>query len=132
MEIGDFRIEFGRGACRKYEEISPPHAEDFCYITDNTYTKQELLKMESDILKLLQFELGNPTIKTFLRLYADWIKSSYFLLYLAIHLNISASGMPDTLPLICLADSRRFTRSAHEEKKVYDLSNLLYSKCFPI
>jgi len=62
----------------KYEEISPPHAEDFCYITDNTYTKQELLKMESDILKLLQFELGNPTIKTFLR---------------------------------------RFTRSAHEDKK---------------
>ncbi|OEL36241.1 Cyclin-A3-2 [Dichanthelium oligosanthes] len=62
----------------KYEEISPPHAEDFCYITDNTYTKQELVKMESDILKLLEFELGNPTIKTFLR---------------------------------------RFTRSAHEDKK---------------
>ncbi|KAJ1266026.1 hypothetical protein BS78_08G119400 [Paspalum vaginatum] len=51
----------------KYEEISPPHAEDFCYITDNTYTRQELLQMESDILKLLDFELGNPTIKTFLR-----------------------------------------------------------------
>ncbi|KAF8776732.1 hypothetical protein HU200_003467 [Digitaria exilis] len=57
-------------ACRKYEEISPPHAEDFCYITDNTYTKQELLKMEGDILKLLKFELGNPTIKTFLRRFA--------------------------------------------------------------
>ncbi|XP_062204163.1 cyclin-A3-2-like [Phragmites australis] len=51
----------------KYEEISPPHVEDFCYITDNTYTKQELVKMESNILKLLKFELGNPTIKTFLR-----------------------------------------------------------------
>ena len=57
--------------CSKYEEISPPNVEDFCYITDNTYTKQELLKMESDILKLLQFELGNPTIKTFLRLCTD-------------------------------------------------------------
>lgn len=51
----------------KYEEITPPHVEDFCYITDNTYTKQELVKMESDILKLLDFEMGNPTIKTFLR-----------------------------------------------------------------
>ncbi|GJM95330.1 hypothetical protein PR202_ga12050 [Eleusine coracana subsp. coracana] len=51
----------------KYEEISPPHVEDFCYITDNTYTKQELLEMEGDILKLMKFELGNPTIKTFLR-----------------------------------------------------------------
>ncbi|KAL6622525.1 hypothetical protein ACP70R_032404 [Stipagrostis hirtigluma subsp. patula] len=51
----------------KYEEITAPHVEDFCYITDNTYTRQELVKMETDILKLLNFELGNPTIKTFLR-----------------------------------------------------------------
>uniref|UniRef100_A0A0D9Y0W5 Uncharacterized protein n=1 Tax=Leersia perrieri TaxID=77586 RepID=A0A0D9Y0W5_9ORYZ len=51
----------------KYEEISPPHVEDFCYITDNTYTRQEVVKMESDVLKLLKFEMGNPTIKTFLR-----------------------------------------------------------------
>ncbi|ONK60020.1 uncharacterized protein A4U43_C08F13370 [Asparagus officinalis] len=51
----------------KYEEITPPHVEDFCYITDNTYTKQEVVKMESDILKFLNFEMGNPTIKTFLR-----------------------------------------------------------------
>ncbi|KAJ0980251.1 hypothetical protein J5N97_008506 [Dioscorea zingiberensis] len=51
----------------KYEEISPPHMEDFCYITDNTYTKQEVLNMETEILKLLNFEMGNPTIKTFLR-----------------------------------------------------------------
>ena len=52
---------------RKYEEISPPHVEDFCYITDNTYTRLELVTMESDILKLLDFEIGSPTIKTFLR-----------------------------------------------------------------
>ncbi|XP_072956235.1 cyclin-A3-1-like isoform X1 [Typha angustifolia] len=51
----------------KYEEISPPHVEDFCYITDNTYTKQEVVKMESDLLNFLKFEMGNPTIKTFLR-----------------------------------------------------------------
>jgi cyclin A len=41
--------------------------EDFCYITDNTYTRLELLTMESDILKLLDFESGSPAIKTFLR-----------------------------------------------------------------
>lgn len=27
---------------RKYEEISTPHVEDFCYMTDNTYTKEEV------------------------------------------------------------------------------------------
>lgn len=42
--------------------------EDFCYITDNTYTKQEIVKMEADVLLALQFELGNPTTNTFLRL----------------------------------------------------------------
>ncbi|KAL0737017.1 hypothetical protein Bca4012_013227 [Brassica carinata] len=51
----------------KYEEITPPNVEDFCYITDNTYTKQEVVKMEADILLALQFELGNPTTNTFLR-----------------------------------------------------------------
>ncbi|KAF8087590.1 hypothetical protein N665_0577s0003 [Sinapis alba] len=51
----------------KYEEITPPNVEDFCYITDNTYTKQEIVKMEADILLALQFELGNPTTNTFLR-----------------------------------------------------------------
>ncbi|CAK9149246.1 unnamed protein product [Ilex paraguariensis] len=51
----------------KYEEINPPHVEDFCYITDNTYSKEEVVKMEADVLKSLKFEMGNPTIKTFLR-----------------------------------------------------------------
>jgi hypothetical protein len=44
--------------------------EDFCYITDNTYTRTELVAMESDILRLLDFEIGSPTIKTFLRWHA--------------------------------------------------------------
>ncbi|CAL9217931.1 unnamed protein product [Arabidopsis halleri] len=54
-------------ASRKYEEIGPPKVEDFCYITDNTFTKQEVVSMEADILLALQFELGSPSIKTFLR-----------------------------------------------------------------
>ncbi|CAN8267788.1 unnamed protein product [Cochlearia groenlandica] len=51
----------------KYEEISPPNVEDFCYITDNTYTRQEIVNMEADILLALKFEIGNPTSNTFLR-----------------------------------------------------------------
>ncbi|RDX90302.1 putative cyclin-A3-1, partial [Mucuna pruriens] len=51
----------------KYEEISPPHVEEFCFITDNTYCKAEVVSMEAEVLKALNFELGNPTVKTFLR-----------------------------------------------------------------
>ncbi|PPD68839.1 hypothetical protein GOBAR_DD34279 [Gossypium barbadense] len=41
----------------KYEEITPPHIDDFCYITDNSYTKEEVVEMEKEILKLLDFEI---------------------------------------------------------------------------
>ncbi|XP_049398414.1 G2/mitotic-specific cyclin C13-1-like [Solanum stenotomum] len=50
----------------KYEEISPPDVGEFCYITDSTYSKKEMVKMEAEVLKCLKFEMGNPTIKTFL------------------------------------------------------------------
>ncbi|KAL0366252.1 UNVERIFIED_CONTAM: G2/mitotic-specific cyclin C13-1 [Sesamum radiatum] len=49
----------------KYEEISPPHVEDFCYITDNTYSKEDVVKMEALVLKSLGFQMGTPTVKTF-------------------------------------------------------------------
>ncbi|KAI7726631.1 hypothetical protein M8C21_014185 [Ambrosia artemisiifolia] len=61
----------------KYEEITPPHTEDFCYITDNTYTKQEVVKMEADVLKTLKFEMGNPTVKTFVRRFTRLAQEDY-------------------------------------------------------
>ncbi|KAL4588643.1 hypothetical protein LXL04_001535 [Taraxacum kok-saghyz] len=52
----------------KYEEISPPQAEDYCYITDNTYTKQEVVQMSENLLNSLKSDLSNPIPKTFLRI----------------------------------------------------------------
>ncbi|CAK8568336.1 unnamed protein product [Lathyrus sativus] len=51
----------------EHEEISPPYVEEFCFITDNSYNKDEVLEMESAILKTLDFDTANPTVKTFLR-----------------------------------------------------------------
>lgn len=51
----------------KYEEIYAPQIEDFCYITDNTYAREEVLAMEQQVLGALCFELTVPTAKTFLR-----------------------------------------------------------------
>ncbi|CAA7048008.1 unnamed protein product [Microthlaspi erraticum] len=51
----------------KYEEITPPDVEDFCDITENSFTKQEVVKMEANILLALQFELGRPTVHSFIR-----------------------------------------------------------------
>ncbi|KAJ8541612.1 hypothetical protein K7X08_002428 [Anisodus acutangulus] len=51
----------------KYEEICAPQVEEFCYITDNTYFKDEVLQMESAVLNYLKFEMTAPTAKCFLR-----------------------------------------------------------------
>ena len=51
----------------KYEEIYAPQVDEFVYITDNTYTRNEVIQMERKILDLLGFELTAPTGKHFLR-----------------------------------------------------------------
>ncbi|KAJ7958717.1 Cyclin [Quillaja saponaria] len=61
----------------KYEEICAPRVEEFCFITDNTYTRGEVLKMESEILNFLHFHLSIPTTKSFLRRFIQASQSSY-------------------------------------------------------
>ncbi|PKI42462.1 hypothetical protein CRG98_037135 [Punica granatum] len=51
----------------KYEEIYAPDVEEFCYISDGTYCKEEVLRMESHVLSYLKFEMTAPTANCFLR-----------------------------------------------------------------
>ncbi|KAL5579356.1 hypothetical protein UlMin_011798 [Ulmus minor] len=60
----------------KYEEICTPRVEDFCFITNNTYSREEVIKMESEVLNLLHFQLSIPTIETFLRRFIQAAQSS--------------------------------------------------------
>ncbi|XP_051687765.2 cyclin-A1 [Oryctolagus cuniculus] len=53
----------------KYEEIYPPKVDEFVYITDDTYTKRQLLRMEHLLLKVLAFDLTVPTTNQFLLQY---------------------------------------------------------------
>ncbi|GMI78065.1 Cyclin A2;4 [Hibiscus trionum] len=61
----------------KYEEICAPRVEEFCFITDNTYVREEVLKMESQVLKYFGFQLFAPTAKTFLRRFLRAAQASY-------------------------------------------------------
>ena len=68
-------------AC-KHEEINVPKVEDFIYITDNAYTKEEVFKMENDVLSKLNFELLYPSpIKfyEYLSLHFNFGKKEHFL-----------------------------------------------------
>ena len=51
----------------KYEEMYVPTIEDFVYMTDNTYTKAEIRRMEVKILQTLNFMFGKPLPLNFLR-----------------------------------------------------------------
>lgn len=51
---------------RKFEEIYPPDVGEFVYITDDTYSKKQVLRMEQLILKVLSFDLSIPTPLTFI------------------------------------------------------------------
>ncbi|XP_067944105.1 G2/mitotic-specific cyclin-A-like [Watersipora subatra] len=53
----------------KYEEIYPPDVGEFVYITDDTYTKRQLLRMEHLVIKVLGFDVAVPTANVFLDMY---------------------------------------------------------------
>ena len=61
----------------KYEEICAPRVEEFCFITDNTYTKDQVLKMECQVLNGLGYNLSVPTTKTFLRRFLRAAQASH-------------------------------------------------------
>ncbi|XWS21257.1 hypothetical protein CRYUN_Cryun30bG0040100 [Craigia yunnanensis] len=127
----------------KYEEINPPNVENFCYITDNTYKKDEVVKMEADILKSLKFELGNPTVRTFLRRFTRVAQEDYkafslqleFLGYYLAELSLLDYGCVKFLPSVVAASviflSRFITRpkrhpwsSAMQQYSGYKASDL--------
>ena len=45
----------------KYEEIHPPTLKNFLMIADQAYSKQHLIKMEIDMLKVIDFQVTFPT-----------------------------------------------------------------------
>ncbi|XP_066589456.1 G2/mitotic-specific cyclin-B3 [Prorops nasuta] len=67
----------------KYDERIPPMVEDFLYICDGAYSQRELIRMEINILKVIDFDLGIPLSYRFLRRYARCAKVSMPTLTLA-------------------------------------------------
>uniref|UniRef100_A0A8D2GSW0 Cyclin B3 n=1 Tax=Urocitellus parryii TaxID=9999 RepID=A0A8D2GSW0_UROPR len=60
----------------KFEEPSPPCVDDFLYICDDIYKRDELLAMEISILQALNFDINIPIAYHFLRRYARCVHAS--------------------------------------------------------
>ena len=50
----------------KFEEIFPPELRDLVYICDNAYTREQILEMETKMLKKLDYRINVPTAQAFL------------------------------------------------------------------
>ncbi|XP_031259973.1 cyclin-A2-4 [Pistacia vera] len=97
----------------KYEEICAPRVEEFCFITDNTYTREEVLKMEIRVLKHFGFQLFAPTAKTFLRRFLRAAQASYkspsleleYLANFLAELTLVDNGFLNFLPSVIAASA---------------------------
>lgn len=70
----------------KYEEIYAPEVRDFVYITDKAYSKEDILKMESQILSTLDFDITTPSTYRFLERFAKVINADTPMFNLARYL----------------------------------------------
>ncbi|KAF7651422.1 hypothetical protein LDENG_00111320 [Lucifuga dentata] len=67
----------------KFEERNPPCLDDFLYICDDAYKREELISMETSILQTLSFDINIPIPYRFLRRYAKCVSAGMDTLTLA-------------------------------------------------
>ncbi|KAI3376213.1 hypothetical protein L3Q82_016720 [Scortum barcoo] len=67
----------------KFEERSPPCVDDFLYICDDAYKREELISTEASILQTLSFDINIPIPYRFLRRYAKCVNAGMDTLTLA-------------------------------------------------
>lgn len=60
----------------KYEEIYPPYVDNFVYITDHAYRREQIIEKEREILEDLDFDLTFITAYRLLQRYAKIAQSS--------------------------------------------------------
>lgn len=71
----------------KYEEIYPPDVGEFVYITDDTYNKRQVLRMEHLVLKVLEFDISVPTSHLFVSKLGQMAKCDDRTMSFAMYLN---------------------------------------------
>jgi len=90
MSVQRAKLQLVGTACMfiaaKYEEIYPPEVGEFVYITDDTYTKKQVLRMEHLVLKVLNFDLAVPSALTFANLFCKMSESEERTAHLAQYL----------------------------------------------
>jgi len=82
----------------KFEEMLPPEVSDYVHISANTYTRDEMLAMEADVLQELEFRLALPTAHAFTRQLVDACSDTdstllHAAMYLAEHCQLNYASL---------------------------------------
>lgn len=136
-KIGIKKLQLAGLACTmiaaKYEEVEVPLPDRYIYISDNSYSKKELLRMEKIVLRKLEYEFMVPTVKTFQYFFRDLLfemndmrkedcsdiaKASSYLLRLS-SLDVSfPSFLPSDLAIASLFVASRKIIGHHENFEI--------------
>lgn len=113
----------------KYEEMYPPEIRDFIYISANTYTKDDILKMERLMLSALDFSITSPSLYFFLRRTLQVAETDEAQKYLALYLSELAlqdyrllQHAPSNLAAGCVFLARKALRHADPWTKTLEHS----------
>eukprot|EP00096_Caligus_rogercresseyi_P008166 TRINITY_DN2656_c0_g1_i1.p1 TRINITY_DN2656_c0_g1~~TRINITY_DN2656_c0_g1_i1.p1 ORF type:complete len:438 (+),score=128.34 TRINITY_DN2656_c0_g1_i1:638-1951(+) len=91
MSVQRAKLQLVGTACMfiaaKYEEIYPPEVNEFTYITDDTYSKKQVLRMEHLVLKVLGFDLTIPTAYFFVNQFGKLSQSGEEVIFLGQYLS---------------------------------------------
>ena len=124
-------------AC-KYEEIYPPKLRQLVYMTDNAYSNYEVLKMENEILCLINFNVSFPTSYKFLEIFnykmnleeKDFFRCLYFIEVCLCEYKLSWVS-PSLIAATCLLFNFK-SKNYNNDKLKYKESNIInitgYSK----
>jgi hypothetical protein len=69
----------------KYEELYAPETKDFVYISDNSYTKDDIFKMENLVFCSLNFQLFFPSPLFFLSFWVKILKARKHEILLSVY-----------------------------------------------
>ncbi|XP_065333768.1 G2/mitotic-specific cyclin-B2-like [Cloeon dipterum] len=115
----------------KFEEIMCPTVGDCVYVTDNTYTKKQVVEMESKILASLAFNIGRPLPLQFLRRFTmvadatfeDHCTAKYFMeLQLVRHEMCHVRPSLQAAAAMCLSLFVNLDQDVYDEYKQVDKS----------
>lgn len=120
----------------KFEEIDVPDVEEFVYITDNTYTAQEIISTERYILNKLDYDLACVTIENFLYRFLEVggvpVENSFVILHAKFIAELSLTCYPITKmyhPSLLAASIVCIVKQANNIHPVCSQQFLHYTNC---